>query len=127
MGFRWWFKPKAAHDLIDRAVLDSLREVADFTAARAVVHAPVDTGFLASHIRMEELAGGLGFRVVSSAFYSMFVHEGFVSRGGTFVAGRPFLTLAIADARAEWPSIAARVSTGGTHNPEGFLSTTFTT
>jgi hypothetical protein len=113
-----WFNPKAARELARRNALAALHEVADYAAHRAILYAPVDTGFMVSHIRVEELAGGLGFRVVSTAFYSAYVHQRI-----------PFLAMGLADAAAVWPAFArAQASTlGGVHNPEGFLSSTFTT
>src|SRR3954466_13387115 len=83
---------------IERKAAALAHDVADFVAARAVDYAPVDTGFLAGHIQVLDLAGNLGSRVVSTARYSIWVHDGFVSRGGRWVPGRPFLTMAIADA-----------------------------
>jgi hypothetical protein len=129
MGFRAFFNFGPFRERTERKAAALVHDVADYTAARAVDYAPVDTGFLASHIQVIDLAGNLGSRVVSTAFYSMWVHDGHLSRGGNWVPGRPFLTMALADARREFPRIAARqtVSTGGVHNPEGFLSTTFTT
>lgn len=112
-----WFNPKAAREMARRNAHNALYQVADYAAHRAIHYAPIDTGFMVSHIRVEELAGGLGWRIVSTAFYSRYVHMRV-----------PFLALGIADAAAIWPSAARQVlSTAGTHNPEGFLSTTFTT
>jgi hypothetical protein len=117
MGFRNWFNPGAAREMARRKVHAALGEMADYAAHRSIEYAPIDTGFLVNHIRAEELAGGLGWRVVSSAFYSVPVHHRI-----------PFMTMGLADAAQLWPQFArAQASTGGTHNPEGFLSATFTT
>jgi hypothetical protein len=117
MGIRSWFNPRAAREMARRNALAALGEVADYAAARAVDYAPVRTGYLAGHIRAEELANGLGFRVVASAHYAAHVH-----------ARIPFLAMGLADAAHIWPTAArAQASTTGTHNPEGFLSATFTT
>jgi hypothetical protein len=118
MGFRSWFNPAAAREMARQKAHAALGEVADYAAARAVDYAPVRTGFLASHIRSEELANGLGYRVVATAFYASHVH-----------ARIPFLALGLADAARIWPTVArAQATTSvGSHNPEGFLSTTFTT
>jgi hypothetical protein len=126
---RFVWNPQPAREAILRAAKDSMRDMATYMAQRAVDYAPVDTGFLASHIQMVELAGDEGFRVISTAFYSEFLEFGHMSRGGSWVAPRPFMRNALADAAQQWPTIAGRhrVGTGGEHNPEGFLGTTFTT
>jgi hypothetical protein len=126
---RFVWNPQPAREALIRAAKDAMRDMATYTAQRAVDYAPIDTGFMAHHIQMIELAGDEGFRVISPAFYSIHVHAGFVSRAGTWVPGRPFITWALADAAQQWPTIAGRhrVGTGGEHNPEGFLGTTFST
>jgi HK97 gp10 family phage protein len=118
----------AVKRMLIRTAKDTMRDAATYMAQRAVDHAPVDTGFMASHIQMVELANDLGFRVISTAFYSGYVEFGSM-HGGTWVAPRPFMRMALADTAQHWPSIAAghRIGSGGTHNPEGFLGTTFTT
>lgn len=117
MGFRSWFRPEAALEMARRNTMAALDEMADYAAARAVDYAPVRTGFLASHIHKEELGGGLGYRVIATAFYAVHVHNRI-----------PFLAMALDDAAQLWPTFArAQAGTGGTHNPEGFLGATFTT
>lgn len=117
MGFKSWFNSAAVVETARRKAHAAIHEVADYAAQRAVDYAPVDTGFLATHIHVEELAGGLGWRVVSTAHYSADVHRRI-----------PYLAMGLADAKQLWPAFArAQASTGGVHNPEGFLSTSFTT
>jgi hypothetical protein len=117
MGLRSWFNPAAAREMARRKVHAALGEVADYAAHRAIEYAPIDTGFLVSHIRAEELAGGLGWRVVATPFYAAYVHRRI-----------PFLAMGLHDAAQLWPQFArAQATTGGQHNPEGFLSSTFTT
>jgi hypothetical protein len=129
MGLNFVWNPQPAREALIRAGKDAMRNAATYMAQRAVDYAPVDTGFLASHIQMVELAGDEGFRVISTAFYSTFIEFGFVSRGGTWVAPRPFMRNALADTAQHWPEFASRqrIGSGGEHNPEGFLGTTFTT
>lgn len=131
MAIRFNWNPFAAKKAMVEMGQHVAREAAQFMAARAVLYAPVDTGHLAYNIHVQELGSGLGFRVVSTAFYSPYVEFGHLSTGGTWVAPNPFLRRALADTVDEWPQLAGQQrldsASGSTHNPEGFLGTTFTT
>lgn len=130
MNLRSWWNGEAVKQQLVARAREAAREAATFMGQRAVDYAPVDTGFLASHIQVIELANDLGFRVVSTAFYSAYQEFGFLTASGTWVPPKAFMRRALAETAQHFPEIVKgqRISTSATtHNPEGFLGTTFDT
>lgn len=60
----------------------------------------VDTGAMLNSGTVQP-AGDLARRIVFTADYSLYVHEGHRTRGGSHVPGRPFLSKAVDEARPD--------------------------
>lgn len=92
-GFKKGYS-KAASDF-GKNVDKELNRIADLMQERASMEAPVDTGYMASHIEKESNAEG-SITVVATAGYS-----GYVDGGTRYMEAQPFFTKNVEKIEAE--------------------------
>lgn len=103
-----WLKAQAILYHIGRG---SMAAAAEYLGQRAVDYAPVDTMFLAQNIKVYAGTGDIAAEVISHAYYSQWVEFGHMTPGGTWVAPRPYMRMAMADTVREFPEIVRRYTT----------------
>ncbi|MFC6748198.1 HK97 gp10 family phage protein [Deinococcus aquaticus] len=75
------------HDAVEKA----LEDTAVMVQAEAREDVPKDTQALMHSIQAEKVSD-LTYKVTANTKYALYVHEGYVSKSGRFIAGTPYLT-----------------------------------
>lgn len=106
----------------------SMLDAANYMAARAVDHAPVDTGYLSFNIAVVPGVGesSIVAQVVSMAPYSQWVEFGHQTIAGNFVPPNPYMRRAMADTAREFGEIARKrsIARPERYDPASYLTTT---